>query len=186
MYSLRKSMISKRSEMDMELRNESNKAIFENLKDLDAFKNAVNIFTYINTDSEAETKVLINHALDTGKKVFVPVTLKERIYFTQIKTLEGLKKSKMGILEPLSTDEKEPCEGDLFIIPGSVFDKNGHRYGYGAGYYDRFLSKCAHVVKIALCYDFQLMESIETEEHDIDMDIIVTDKRIVFVEGGSL
>ena len=125
--------------------------------------------------------MLINYALDTGKRVFVPVTLKERIYFTEIKSLEGLKKTKMGIYEPLTTDEKEPSEGDVFIIPGSVFDKKGHRYGYGAGYYDRFLSKCAPVLKIALCYDFQLLESIETSEHDIDMDIIITDKRIVFV-----
>ena len=174
-------MLSKRAEMDMTFRSESNKAIFENVKGLDAFKNAVNIFTYINTDTEAETKVLINYALDTGKRVFVPVTLKERIYFTEIKSLEGLKKTKMGIYEPLTTDEKDPSEGDVFIIPGSVFDKKGHRYGYGAGYYDRFLSKCAPVLKIALCYDFQLLESIETSEHDIDMDIIITDKRIVFV-----
>ncbi|MBQ2753097.1 MAG: 5-formyltetrahydrofolate cyclo-ligase [Firmicutes bacterium] len=181
MDSLRKSKLSERAKMDALKRAESDKAIFENVKELDAFKNAESIYTYINTDTEAETKTLINYALDTGKRVFVPVTLKERIYFTEIKSLEGLKKTKMGIYEPESTEEKEPAEGDMFIIPGSVFDKKGHRYGYGAGYYDRFLSKCAPVLKIALCYDFQLLESIETSEHDIDMDIIITDKRIVFV-----
>ncbi len=184
MAGLRERMLSERAKMEQSLREEANKAIFENVISLNTFKNAGSIFTYINTSSEAGTKALINHALDAGKKVFVPVTLKERIYFTGIKNLDGLKKSKMGIYEPESTDEKEPCEGDVFIIPGSVFDKAGHRYGYGAGYYDRFLSKCAPVLKIGLCYDFQLLESIETKEHDIDMDIIVTDKRIVICKEG--
>ena len=179
-------MLSKRRAFEPSLREEANVKIFDNVIKLEAFKKAVSIFTYINTDSEAETKLIINYAFDTGKRVFVPVTLRDRIYFTEIKTLDGLAKTKMGIYEPLSTEEKEPCEGDLFIVPGSVFDIKGRRYGYGAGYYDRYLSKCAPVIKIALCYDFQLLESIETKEHDIDMDIIVTDKRVIFAEGGSL
>jgi len=179
-------MLSKRAEIEQSLRTEADKNIFENVIKLDVFKKADKIFTYINTSAEAGTKELIKYAFKNGKKVHVPVTLRERIYFSEISTFDGLKETKMGILEPESDIEQMPLKGDVFIVPGSVFDKHGHRYGYGAGYYDKFFSGCISVIKIALCYDFQLLENIETKEHDIDMDIIVTDKRIVFCGKGEI
>ena len=182
MDDIRKDMLSLRKAMDSEARIKADKAIFENIMSLETVKKAKRVFTYISTKYEADTVSFINRCFKEGKEVFVPVTLKERMYFSKIETLEGLKKSKMGIPEPESTAEEMPFENDLFIIPGSVFDVYGHRYGYGAGYYDKFLSNCKPVLKIALCYDFQLVEKIATEEHDIDMDMIITDKRIV---GGE-
>ncbi len=186
MDDLRKCMLLKRKNMEPALREKSNKDIFENIDRHPYFDEASRIFIYINTKNEAETVGIINLAFEKGKKIFVPVTLKDRMYFAQINTLSGLKKTKMGILEPDSTIEEEPEKGDLFIIPGSVFDENGHRYGYGGGYYDKYLSLCSEVIKVGLCYDFQLLEFIDKKEHDIDMDIIITDKRIVYPKGGGL
>ena len=76
--------------------------------------------------------------------------------------------------------EFNPDKLDLVIVPGIAFDKKGHRIGYGYGYYDRFLKTIKKkAVKIGLAFDFQLIESIPEEEHDVPMNIVVTDKEIL-------
>ena len=105
--------------------------------------------------------------------------------FAEVTSIKKLKKGFMGIPEPIDGQEKEPKKGDLFIVPGSAFDLKGHRMGYGKGCYDRYFSQYPDVVKVGVCYDFQLLESIPHEKHDIDMDILVTDKRTVIVKGDE-
>lgn len=183
---LRKRLIAERKNLDCETRKKLNECIFKNIISLKCFSEADNIFIYVNSPYEAETLSVIEYALKTGKKVFAPITANGTdMYFTGVKSLDGLKKGFMGILEPEGGEENVPSAGDLFIVPGSVFDIKGHRMGYGRGYYDRYLGRNRCVIKTALCYDFQLLESIPAEKHDIDMDIIVTDRRVVFVKGDG-
>ncbi len=143
--------------------------------------NAKNIFIYIGFGSEINTKEYIKEFFKEGKTVLVPRTeIKSRkMEAIKITSLDNLKESKYGILEP-SLNEKpfNEDEIDLIIIPGVAFDLNGNRLGYGGGFYDRFLSR-TKAYKIALCYDFQLLNKIETEEHDIPTDLIITEKRTV-------
>ena len=77
---------------------------------------------------------------------------------------------------------------DLIIIPGIVFDKNKNRIGFGGGYYDKFLYKLKEnhnknntklPLIVAVCYDFQLLNSIPYEKHDIKPDIIITEKQTI-------
>ena len=70
---------------------------------------------------------------------------------------------------------------DLIIVPGIVFDVKGNRLGFGKGYYDRFLSPSANfkAVKIGLAYEFQVVPKIDAQPHDITMDYIITEKRII-------
>jgi len=72
---------------------------------------------------------------------------------------------------------------DLVIVPGVVFDKSGHRIGYGHGYYDRFLDNLEKInknaVKVGLAYDFQIADKVPIEKHDVPVDKIVTEKRII-------
>ncbi len=182
MDDLRSEMLAKRRMMTAEDRAEKNGKIFQNVISTAEFINAERIFCYINMPVEAETAKIIDYALEFSKRVFAPVTDKNDMFFAEIKDLFDLKKSSFGVLEPKNGTKIEPKDGDLFIIPGSVFDIKGHRYGYGKGFYDRYLSRY-DVIKMALCYDFQLLESIKIEKHDINMDIIVTDKEILKVEG---
>jgi 5-formyltetrahydrofolate cyclo-ligase len=70
---------------------------------------------------------------------------------------------------------------DLLIIPGIVFDLQGNRLGYGKGYYDRFLSLRKIKYIIALAYELQVINQIPNNEHDIPVDIIITEKRIISV-----
>ena len=72
---------------------------------------------------------------------------------------------------------------DLVIVPGIVFDKNVHRIGYGYGYYDRFLVRLRKgTIKVGLCYDFQLVDKIQDEKHDVAMDILITERRVLKIQ----
>ena len=102
--------------------------------------------------------------------------------FRQVEGLASLEQGSFGILEPCPTGiDHHADEADLIVVPGVAFDLSGHRIGYGKGFYDRFLrhpGRKAHLV--GLCHDFQLIAGdIPAEGHDIQMEIIVSDRRIV-------
>ncbi|MDP7322999.1 MAG: 5-formyltetrahydrofolate cyclo-ligase, partial [Candidatus Woesearchaeota archaeon] len=104
------------------------------------------------------------------------------LQLSEIKNFNELEPKTWGILEP--KDEfirKFDIENvDLVIIPGIVFDQNGHRIGYGYGYYDRFLKKLdKNVVKIGFGFEFQIVDKIPEEKHDVPVDIMVTEKRVI-------
>ena len=90
-----------------------------------------------------------------------------------------------GILEPgLQNRQVSLIEADLIVVPGVAFDLQGHRIGFGKGYYDRCLSQLTKKVPIAgLCHDFQLLDEIPAEGHDVRMQYVVTDKRMVIPSG---
>ena len=95
-----------------------------------------------------------------------------------IHSLDNLSKDKYGILEP--DEDINPIEVDaidLVILPGLAFDNKGGRLGYGGGYYDKYLSNISdNAVKVALCYDFQVIDTVPMEEHDICTDLLITDR----------
>jgi 5-formyltetrahydrofolate cyclo-ligase len=71
-------------------------------------------------------------------------------------------------------DEPVACdEGALVLMPGLAFDPQGHRIGYGGGFYDKFLAKEPNHPTLALCYDFQMLQQLETEEFDIPVDLVL-------------
>ena len=71
---------------------------------------------------------------------------------------------------------------DVVIFPGAAFDIEGNRIGYGKGYYDKYISKLTYQpYKIGICYDFQLLDEIPSDTHDIKLDKIITEHRTVFV-----
>ena len=77
-------------------------------------------------------------------------------------------------------DAYDPCEADLIVLPGVAFDTKGKRIGYGKGYYDKALHSLEGQGKlIGFCYDFQLVDDIAGEPHDVKMDLLITEKRVV-------
>jgi len=142
------------------------------------------IFTYVSFRSEVDTKDIIKRAFLDQKKVMVPKVESQTMDFYEIKSLEELTPNKMGILEPrgdfntcyrpltLELDQSEK----LMLLPGLAFDLSGNRIGYGGGYYDRYLSqyKETNFYKVALAYDFQVMEQVVSQEYDIKADLILT------------
>jgi len=97
-----------------------------------------------------------------------------------IKDFRELEEGKYRILEPVDAKEVDLDEIDIVLVPGIAFDKKGHRIGYGKGYYDSFLRK-VNALKIGLCMDFQIVDKIPSNEWDVGMDIVVSEKQVIKV-----
>jgi len=182
---LKAEIYDKRNSLSTEEIKEKSLKIKNNLLSSNEFKNSKNIMFYMSFKKEADTQRIIKELLKTKeKKILVPYIIKRdlRLHVSELKDFNELEPKTFGILEPKEayTREFNPDKLDLVIVPGIAFDKTGHRIGYGYGYYDRFLKTIKKdAIKIGLCYDFQLVEKIPEEEHDVPMDIIITDKDVI-------
>lgn len=160
---------------------EKSGVICKKLAELQEFSAARTIMCYVSTKNEVITHGIIRKALES-KKVSVPAEENGRISISLIRSFDDLKPSRFGILEPENKNIIDAGKIDLFIVPGIAFDRNGSRIGYGMGYFDRFLSEASSPI-IALAFDFQLTEHIESEPNDIKMHKIITEKEIINCRG---
>ena len=176
---LRKIMIEKRDNIYKEEKAVMDKNIIFSLKEKEFYKNSENIFIYLGFGSEIDTKSYIQDFINDGKHIFIPRTdiKTKKMEAVEITSLDGLKENKYGILEPDNNKEEFYKNNlDLIILPGVAFDHSGRRVGYGGGYYDRYLEDIdKRIIKVALIYDFQLLENVPAEEHDIKADYIITE-----------
>ena len=147
------------------------------LYNLDEYKNAGCIFAYVSYNQEVRTRDLIEHALKDGKKVAVPKVYGDMMQFKYISSLNDLQPGYMGIPEPSGDLECADNREDdvLMIMPGLAFDEIGNRVGYGKGYYDRYLAQHNKTMytKVALAYDFQIVDSIKADAFDVKTDILI-------------
>lgn len=150
--------------------------IGENLFESDLYKNARSIFTFISFRSEVETFEIIKRALEDKKIVTVPKVQGKDMKVIKIYSLDNLKRSPLGILEPENDDEFYNV--DITLTPGLAFSKDGYRLGYGGGYYDRFFAKY-RTKKVGLAFYDQLTDKIPKEEFDQKLDYLVTEKEII-------
>lgn len=171
-------MKEKRALLKIEVKETKDNSIFHKIIKSNAYKNAKTILVYVSFNGEVETHRFIKYALKDGKNICIPKVLSKEDGMKAIKidSFDELKKGAYGILEPehfaKEVDEKDI---DLVLMPGVAFDKNGGRIGYGGGFYDKFLKKVReNTLKIALAYDFQILNEIPLEEHDIKIDGIIT------------
>ncbi|WIV12298.1 5-formyltetrahydrofolate cyclo-ligase [Proteiniborus sp. MB09-C3] len=182
---IRKEMISLRNKLTKEQVDSLSKKIISTLIKLPIFKNSRNIMLYLSFGNEVDTFKLIEFCREQGKRIIVPFCINEgrRLVPTEIRDMDkDLVRSSFGYLEPKKELVKPVGteEIDLIILPSLAFDRRCYRVSYGGGYYDRFLKKLNFTIPtIGLAYDFQLMDLIPSEEHDVPVDYIVTDKRIV-------
>jgi 5-formyltetrahydrofolate cyclo-ligase len=149
---------------------------------LAVFVRAKTLGCYVSVKGEVDTRTVIQTALSRGKLTCVPLTSRNRaLQHVQIESLDDLSPSGFGLLEPLNLSGSEVLSSalDLIIVPGIAFDPRGNRIGFGAGFYDRYLEKTP-ATKIGLAYDFQILEKVPLEPHDIALDIIVTPTRVFF------
>lgn len=184
---LKQQIIKKRNILkEKEIKEKSSK-IKNNLFSLKEFQKAKNILFYVSFNKEVDTQEIIKELLKKKEKnIIVPFTIKNdfRLHLSELKNFIELEPKTFGILEPKDRYIREFNKDklDLIIVPGIVFDKNGHRIGYGYGYYDRFLKTIKkEAIKIGLAFDFQLIDKIPEEKHDVPLNIIVTDKKVLKV-----
>ncbi len=183
---LRKEYMKKRKKIAKLKGKRKSYKITSNLLSLEELKNSKNILLYISYRSEVGTEKLINKLLKKSKNVFAPYCIRaeKRMEIVQINDpTKDLKKGAYGIKEPknsLRKKESEINKLDIVIVPAVVFSKSGYRIGYGGGYYDRFLNRLsAKTISIGINYDELIFESVPKEAHDLAVDMIVTDKRVL-------
>ncbi len=157
--------------------HEKSETIRYKLEGKKAFKEAKTIMMYISAYKEPETLPIIERLLEQGKRVIVPVSSTETntIVPTYIESLSELTKGAYGIPEPSIIRPVKKEDIEVIVIPGIAFDMHRNRLGFGKGYYDKFLEDM-NAKKIALCYDFQIVDDLPADDHDIPMDLILTEE----------
>ena len=150
--------------------------VFEKIEALPEFINAHNIMIYWSMPDELPTHDFIIR-WSKKKTMLLPVVKGEDMLIKPFSTKEELKQGSLGIWEP--DVQKEYLNSiDLVIVPGVAFDRDKSRLGRGKGYYDRyFINK--RIVKIGVCFDFQLLESIPIDSFDIKMDKVITSSILI-------
>lgn len=135
------------------------------------YRKASSVYAYLSYNQEVRTQALIAAAQKDGKKVAVPKVFGDEMRFLWIDEYSVIATGYKGIPEPVSGQLADDREA-LVLMPGLAFDPQGHRIGYGGGFYDRFLAEEPHPT-IALCYDFQFLDFLPTHEHDIPVDAVL-------------
>ena len=143
------------------------------------FQSAHVVMMFLSLPDEIDSSVAIKHALIAHKRVAVPrVDFAQKIMLpVELKNLdEEMFTDRYGIKVPLNSAHINIADIDLVVVPGLGFDTQGNRLGRGGGYYDKFLSnpRC-RAIKCGFAFEEQLIESIPMHNHDIKVDMLVTD-----------
>ena len=141
----------------------------------EAYKNANTIYGYLPYNQEVRTWDALQQALTDGKRVAVPKVYEDEMKFIYITDFSQIDTGYCGIPEPIIDEPVAKDKTALVLMPGLAFDREGHRIGYGGGFYDRFLSDEPDHPTLALCYNFQVKDSLPTEEFDIPVDTVIWD-----------
>ncbi len=139
----------------------------------EAYKMAKTIYGYLPYNQEVRTVPMLQKALDDGKKVAVPKCCGDEMRFIYLEDLSQVEKGYCGIPEPIADEPVADDKTALVLMPGLAFDQEGHRIGYGGGFYDKFLAAEPEHPTLALCYAFQMLDHLETEEFDVPVDTVL-------------
>ena len=179
----RKEALARRALMSAKEREAAGRRITDFLRDSEEYQLAEKILVYASYRDEVPTYDLIEGALREGKQVFCP-KIEGRagartMSFYRIMDPEELQEGFQGIPEPVVLQGRHSETGknsrDLILMPGTAFDRQRRRLGYGGGFYDRFCRRAQGAARIALCFDCQLLEELPEEETDIRPERIVTE-----------
>ena len=162
----------KRAMTEEEIVKRSN-ALAEKFYNSPAYQAASTIYGYLPYNQEVRTAPMLQRALDDGKRVAVPKVYGEEMRFIYLEDLTQVSKGYAGIPEPIADAPVAEDKQALVLMPGLAFDPQGHRIGYGGGFYDKFLAKEPHHPTLALCYEFQMQAHLDTEEFDIPVDTVL-------------
>lgn len=141
------------------------------------FQDAAAIALYSPVLNEVFTEQLFRAACDAGKLIAYPRVCGEDLEFVRVEGPGDLAPGSFGVLEPTGSQLIAPGSLDMVVVPGVGFDRRGGRLGYGKGFYDRGLH-CSQRpgCLVGLCFELQLLEKLPAENHDVHMDIIITEK----------
>ena len=176
---IRERILTLLKNQEEEERHKKSSVIQKKLFRLTEFQKARTVLFYASFDGEVDTFEMIKQALKLGKIIALPAILRQpkKLIATTISDLQDLEEGPHGILQAKSDRQKEieADELDLAIVPGVAFDRKNNRLGRGGGYYDRFLNALPdHIPTVGLAFDFQIVDSLPTEDHDRAVSNVVT------------
>ena len=170
---LRKEIREKKRAMTQKQIEKASHALAQQFFATAYYREAKTLYGYLPYNQEVRTEPILLQALKDGKKVAVPKVYGDTMHFIYLEDLNGIEKGYAGIPEPVADEPVAADETALVLMPGLAFDKEGHRIGYGGGFYDKFLSAEPDHPTVALCYDFQMLSNLETEEFDVPVDLVL-------------
>jgi len=178
---IRKQILEKRSNLSLEEVDKKSELIIENLTPY--LKNAQNIMIFMDMKNEVRITKLIE--LYPEKNFFISkiVNSKNREMKINKYNENELVLHKFGYYESSSDDFYDEKILDIVIVPALAFDSSKNRIGFGGGYYDTFLNKVRgknkNTLFIGVCYDFQMIEEVPIEGHDITLDLVVNESEVL-------
>ena len=179
---IRKSIIQKRKALSNLKQNEKSLIVTRRLLDMGEFKTSKAVFCFLSTAHEVKTEEIILKAFRLGKDVLVPLLNPQEgdMQVVRISRDTRFAIGKYGVREPsLKTREvvSSACI-DFVIAPGLAFDIFGNRIGYGGGHYDKLFKNISNdVTRVAVGYDFQIIESVPHSDFDESVHFIVTETK---------
>jgi len=138
------------------------------------YKNAASIYAYLPYNQEVRTWAIIERAWADGKRVAVPKVYGDIMKFLWLDDFSQIAPGGWDIPEPTFDEPVADDASALVLMPGLAFDPEGHRVGYGGGFYDKYLEAEPGHKLVALCYPFQMKDHLEVEEHDIPVDLVIS------------
>ena len=170
---LRKKIREQKRAMTPERIEQASDKLGELFRATELYRNAKTIYGYLPYNQEVRTVPMLEQALADGKRVAVPKIYGDEMKFIYLTDLTQVAEGYAGIPEPVADGPVADDPTALVLMPGLAFDKEGHRIGYGGGFYDKFLAQEPNHPTIALCYDFQMLVQLPTEEFDIPVDCVL-------------
>jgi 5-formyltetrahydrofolate cyclo-ligase len=140
------------------------------------------VHTYVGVGSEVATLTLIEELLRRGgMRIACPrVAGGDHLEHHEIRSTNDLVEGAMELLEPdpAHCPKLPVSQIDFVLVPGLAFTRDGHRLGYGRGYYDRLLAQ-SQATAIGLAFDAQLLDELPRETHDRAVDIVITESKTI-------
>lgn len=178
---LRRSAKAVRMNLTAEQVDAQSKAIVENLKQAIDWAKVKSVHSYVSNDmmNEPQTESIMQMIWRRSSvKTYVPRLIGLDMDIVEVNKNTHFLPNMRGIPEPDSDDVAEPKTIDVILVPLLVFDSQLNRLGYGGGYYDRFLKQYPSSQKIGIAFEIDKVEIVPSEEHDVVLDMIVTDKNV--------
>jgi len=176
---LREQFLNKRSAVSDKSVIFKSRQIFNKIIQIKQLNKTGNFLVYLPVQNEVDTGQIIEYLFWRKSSVFVPAFIKSNSRFEAVEftASDQLETGPYQIPQPKNLRPVEIDHIDAAIIPGVAFDKLGTRLGYGKGVYDKLLDGFSGL-KIGLSYDFQFLEKLPKERHDMVMDMVFTENNI--------
>ncbi len=177
-----------RRELDASFCDAASKKICENIISMREYNESHTVMSYSAINKEVSTDLLNEHALKLKKNLLFPVTDTKTLtmHAARLYDAKDMSPAGYGICEPSDKTIFDKEKIDIVIVPALVYNRRGYRIGYGKGYYDKFLRSCKNALKIGCAYSCQISDKDFFSDYDIAVDIIVTEKEVIYCHGKGI